>query len=166
MVYVEDDLHNFAVVLTRLVTKFFRTQAELEFSSPPRMKREFIKEFNKKMRIYGVEKFYTPTFVSTVNYYKNFEDLQNNKPIGLLVVYIPQDYVAQLLKLLKYPEIEASDDNALKDACGTLCNVIAGRFKSEVSAMGFIELEMSHFTNYLNTSMRGVDFCTEQNEKY
>lgn len=163
---INDDLHKLATALTKLIVKFFKENAAVEFSNKPQLKREFIREFNKKMRIYGVEKFSAPTFVSTVNYYKNLEDLQNSRPLGVLIVYIIQDYVSSLLKSFNYPDIDDSDDNALKDACGTLCNVIAGRFKAEISSMGFIELEMSHFTNYLNTSLRGVDYCVDQPEKY
>lgn len=155
-----------AVALAKLVVKFFKQNAGVDFSKPPQLQREYIREFNQKMRIYGVDKFSMPTFVSSVNYFKTFEDLTNNKPLGVLVVYIPQDYVSRLLTLLHYPDVDEKDDNALKDACGTFANVIAGQFKSAVSSMGFIELEMSHFTNYLNTSLKGVDYCIEQREKY
>jgi len=118
------------------------------------------------MRADGMEKFNDPTFVSTVNYYASVKDMEKHSAVGALVVYVEQSYIVTLLKILKYPPVDDEDENAMKDSCGTLCNIFAGHFKSKISSMGFIELEMSPFFNYRNTASAGVEFCFKEYDKY
>ena len=94
------------------------------------------------------------------------KDLAKKKTLGALVVYVEEDYVADLLRMLKYPQVDLNNDDALKDACGTLANIIAGRFKSEMIAHGFAALVMSPFTNYRNSALEGVAFYPKQLDKY
>jgi len=71
-----------------------------------------------------------------------------------------------LLKLLKYPLADDEDLDALADCCGTLCNILAGAFKTAISKMGYLELEMSAFKSYRNKAISGVDFCYNERDKY
>jgi hypothetical protein len=57
------------------------------------------------------------------------------------------------------------EDEELKDATGTLLNVIAGQFKIDIVEIGYT-VEMSHFSNYRNSALRGVDFNPKQTDKY
>jgi len=66
--------------------------------------------------------------------------------------------IEKLMKLLQYPPVDDESEDAMKDSCGTLCNIIAGRFKSEIVSAGYIELEMSHFRNFRNSSFEGISF--------
>ena len=70
------------------------------------------------------------------------------------------------MKLLKYPPIDDESESALLDSCGTLCNILAGRFKSEIASAGYIELEMSHFSTFRNSAVPGVDFCASEFDLY
>lgn len=162
----DDRLHKFALALLESVKEIFKEKSDVGFSKEPTLERKNIIEYNGRMRADGMEKFNDPTFVSTVNYYVNAKDMEKHSAIGALVVYVEQSYIVSLLRLLKYPPIDDEDENAMKDSCGTLCNIFAGHFKSKISSMGCIELEMSPFSNYRNTAANGVEFCYKEYDKY
>ena len=161
------ELESFANLLVKAIREMFWERAELKFSAMPKLERKNIIEYEKRMRVDGMEKFnHNPTFISTVNFYASELDMKKNKTLGALITYVEQSYIVELLKMLKYPPADDENEDAMKDCCGTLCNIIAGRFKSEVVAAGYIELEMSHFSNFRNTSFRGIDFCFNEFDKY
>jgi hypothetical protein len=74
--------------------------------------------------------------------------------------------MAKMMRLLQYPPVDDENETALEDSCGTLCNIIAGRFKSEISKVGYVELEMSHFITSRNNLVSGVSFCFTEFTKY
>ncbi len=162
----ENQLEILAGALRQGITKLLRERTEGQLPVKSQMEQKNIIEFMRKMRGDSIDKFTQPAFVSTVNYYANERDMTKRKPLGALVIYIEEDYVPVLLRTLKYPEVDFKQDDALKDACGTLANLIAGRFKSEMLERGFTDLEMSHFTNYRKSAMLGVDFDNRQTKKY
>ena len=154
------DLDKFADLLEQGTVALFNERGEVHFSKPPAKTRRKIIEFEGKMRADGMEKYDNePTYVSAVNFYASEKDMAKKKTLGALIVYVQQDYIAKMMKMLKYPPIDDESDSAMQDSCGTLCNIISGRFKSEISSAGYIELEMSHFMNYRNSAFAGVDFC-------
>lgn len=159
-------LEDFAKALQSSVEQLFRERNDIHFSQDAKLEKKLIIEYGGKMRAEGMEKFNDPTFISAINYYLNKTDMEKNKAAGAIVTYIEQTYVTTLLKLLKYPLADDEDLDALADCCGTLCNIIAGAFKTEISRMGYIELEMSHFKSYRNKIISGVDFCYNERELY
>ena len=166
-VHENRNLERFAGLLETGVTNLFFERGELNFSAPIAKEKKKIIDSDGRMRADGMEKFSNePTYVSAVNYYANGKDLERDKALGTLVVYVEQEYLPQLMKLLKYPPIDDESEDAMLDSCGTLANIIAGRFKSEVSQAGFIELEMSHFMNYRNHSFNGVNFPSTEYHLY
>ena len=162
----EAELQTLANTLAESVVAIFKEKGEMKFSKPPAPKLKSIIEYNGRMRADGMEKFNNPTFVATVNFYLNAKEMEKHNALGAVVVYIEQGYVVDLLRLLKYPPVDDENMDALRDCCGTLCNIIAGRFKSAISSIGFIELEMSAFASYRNTAPRGVEFCFKEYNKY
>lgn len=153
------NLEKFADLLVKGVTELFMERGELQFTNGILKEKRRIIDFNDRMRADGMEKFnQQPTYVSAVNFFANSRDMAANKAIGALVVYVEQAYLPTLMKLLKYPPVDDESENAMLDSCGTLCNIIAGRFKSEIANAGYVELEMSHFMNYRNSAFAGVAF--------
>lgn len=158
-----NELEKFAALLVSGTSALFQERGELLFSDSPKIERKRIFEYEGKMRADGMEKFDNePTYVSAVNFYANENDMRKRKTLGALVVYVQQEYIAKLMKLLQYPPVDDESDTAMQDSCGTLCNIISGRFKSEISKAGYIELEMSHFMSYRNLAFAGVDFCPHE----
>ncbi|MDP2654272.1 MAG: chemotaxis protein CheX [Candidatus Omnitrophota bacterium] len=162
------DLEKFAEIFqTSIVGLFGERAPELKFSKPPVKAKMPIIEYNGKLRADGMEKFDNePTYVSAINYYANTKDMEKKKALGTVVLYVQQNYISKLVRILQYPPVDDESDEAMQDSCGTLCNIIAGRFKSEISNAGYIELEMSHFVTYRNSAVSGVDFCYNEYDKY
>lgn len=162
----EEELKKLAAALAQAVTDVFKEKGDIGFSKEPVIVKKNILEYNGRMRADGMEKFNTPTFVSFVNYYAHVKDMEKHNALGALIVYVEQKQVPGLLKMLKYPPIDDEDENAMKDGCGTLSNIIAGKFNLQISAMGHAGLEMSPFSNYRNNAANGVPFCFKEYDKY
>ena len=161
------DLEKFVDILIKGTEGLFNERSELKFTKDTEKLPSTIVEYKGKMQADGMEKFDNEaTYVSTINYYLNAADMAKNKAVGALIVYVPQNYMAKIMKHLKYPPVDDENENALLDSCGTLCNILAGRFKSEIVAAGYIELEMSHFKTYRNTAVPGVDFCASEFDSF
>jgi hypothetical protein len=156
------ELDKFATLLETGMRGLFLERGELNFSAI-NIEKKKITDFDGRMRADGMEKFNNePTYVSAVNYFANQKDMEKKKAVGTLIVYVEQAYLPNLMKLLKYPPIDDESENAMLDSCGTLGNIVAGRFKSEISQAGYIELEMSHFVTYRNSAFTGVPFPTTE----
>jgi len=162
---VNKELEKFGQILAQSVEKMFMERNSVHFSKDPELQKKLIIEYGGLMRADGMEKYNEPTFISYINFFLNAKDMEKNKAIGAIVVYIEQSYVTGLLKLLRYPLADDEDLDALADCCGTLCNIIAGAFKTEISKAGYLELEMSHFTSYRNRAVVGVPFHFDEREK-
>ncbi len=161
------DLEKFANVLIKGMEGLFMERGEIKFTKPPEKVLGTIIEYQGKMQADGMEKYKNEaTYVSTVNFYLNAADMAKKKAVGALIVYVEQTYMPKLMKLLKYPPVDDENENALLDSCGTLCNILAGRFKSEIVSAGYIELEMSHFSTFRNSAVPGVDFCASEFDLY
>ena len=149
------------------ITALFLERGEISFSQKPKLERKQIIEYDGKIRANGIERFNGEvTYVSAVNFYASAADLQKKKTLGALIVYVEKSYLAKLMKLLQYPPIDDEIEQALLDSIGTLCNIAAGRFKSEIQSAGYADLEMSHFINYRNNAIVGIDFCRSEYDYY
>ena len=159
------ELDKFSDFLENGTIALFKERGDLNFSGPVEKARRKIVEYEGCLRADGMEKFNNnPTYVSAVNFYVNEAELKKDKALGALIVYVQQDYIVRLMKLLQYPPVDDENEQAMLDSCGTLCNIIGGKFKSEISAAGYIELAWSHFITYRNSSVRGVGFCFSELE--
>ncbi len=154
-----------AILLAGAVRKVFEKQG-LKLTAKPILEKKPIIEFMRRMRIFGMEKFPTPTYIASVNFYLNKKEMEHHQTFGVICLYVEQEYMARLIKLLQYPEIDEDDEEQLKDACGALCNLISGQFRSDLSLMGYCEMEMSHFSSYRNSALMGVPFYFKLLEKY
>jgi len=161
------DLEKFAELMVRGVTDLFQERGNIAFSSRPVLEKQEIIEYEGRMRVDGMDKFDNePTYVSAINYYINSKAMEKHDAVGAVVVYVKQEYLAGIMKKLQYPPFDDDSDDELRDSCGTLCNIIAGRVKSEFVKAGYIELEMSHFINFRNSAFDGVEFCSSEYDKY
>lgn len=159
------ELFYLATLLSNEVKEMLKEQGGIHLSRSPLLAQRPITEFVRRIRIDGMEKFNGPTLVAFVNFYRNVKEMHKTKVLGALVFYVEEAYLPELLKKLQYPAIDYEDEAGLIDACGTLCNIVAGRFKSAMAKVGYKELEMSPFMSFKNTSINGVPFDPSQEFK-
>lgn len=162
----DEALFTLALGLSAAVKKTVYERSEVKFSREPILEKRGIVQFVRRMRIDGMEKFNQSTVFSVIHFYTDAKQLEKNVPIGLIIVYMPKRAVPETLRLLKYPYIEDDEDEEFMDGCGAIANLIAGQFKREVIALGYKDLEMSHFKSFMNTAPNGVEFPGAVDEKY
>jgi len=161
-----DELHLQAILLSKVIRRVLKSKANLDLSRDPQMTKLAIVEFKKHMRVSSLEKFDATTYISAINFYVNEKDKADGKTLGSLIIYVTEEYVPYLLKKLGYPDIEDEDEQVLEDACGAFCNIIAAKFKSGLTQLGYIEPVMSHFMSYRNQAPGGLEFDRRQKELY
>jgi hypothetical protein len=159
-------LFTMSLALAVAVRKIFREKASVKFSKEPVIERKPITSFMKRMRVDPMEKFNGPTVVSVIHFYKDLEHMNRNRPAGLILTYIEIAHIASLLHLLDYPEIDDDEEEEVEDACGAVCNIIAGYFKNELLSLGYPPLEMSSFESYINSVVNGVAYPPRSTHKY
>ncbi|MCD4780560.1 MAG: chemotaxis protein CheX [Candidatus Omnitrophica bacterium] len=161
-----DQLYLHSLLLSKVVERILQRKAKIYLSDKPDFSIVNIVDFMQKMRVSSLEKFDVSTYISTVNFYLTEEQMKKNKSVGAIVVYISEDYVVKLLKKLGYPNFDEDDADVLRDACGTFCNIIGAKFKEGLTQLGYPELFMSHFSSYRNEIVNGVDYDSNQKQKY
>ena len=95
--------------------------------------------------------------------YKHETDADQHLALGAIILYIAENYCGKLIRKLEYPLFTDDDDPEYQlDACGTLCNLIAGNFKNGLTQLGYKELYMSYYSTYENEVINGVEFDPTQ----
>ncbi|NTV29172.1 MAG: hypothetical protein HGA80_03720 [Candidatus Omnitrophica bacterium] len=158
-------LYSMALVLSRAAKDMLRVKGGIRLSAEPEIRERRIVQFGKRMRIDGLEKFSERTVFSSLHFYRDKSDMDKHNAVGCMIVYIPVSYLSRLLHLLDYPRVEEDDEEDLLDGCGTLTNLFGGWFVKELSAQGYVHLEMSHFESYINTAVNGIEFSSDQGSK-
>ncbi len=158
-------LYDFAAILIKAVRNMFVLKGNFDVSRQPAIVEREVVSFHGHMRVDALEKFNKRTVFSAVKFYANEKRMEQDKPLGALVVFVEAEYLSKLLWSLEYPRIDEDDDDALMDGCGTLANLIAGYFVKEIFDEGFAHLQMSHFESYINTAVNGIVFSTDQTHK-
>lgn len=161
------DLNKIAEILAASVEALFKERGEIVFSEKSKLELKQIIEYDGKIRANGIERYEGEvTYVSAVNFYANAAGLEKRKTLGALIIYVEKEYLPKLMKLLQYPPVDDEIEQAMLDSIGTLCNIVSGRFKSEIKNAGYVDLEMSHFINYRNNAVVGIDFCSKEFDYY
>lgn len=161
-----DDLYVLSLILAASVKKMLNIKGGIYLSAEPELRQRTIVEFARRMRVDGLEQFGDRTVLSAVKFYRDETYMNRDEPVGVMIVYIPVVYIPRLLKMLEYPLIDEDDDELVLDACGTIVNLIAGFFVKEISARGYVHLQMSHFESYINSALNGIAFSTGEEKKY
>ncbi len=161
-----DEFYIQALMLSKVVMRLLKKKAHITLTRKPALIIKPVTEFMQRLRVSGITKFEGKTYLSTINFYEKEEDIENHQAMGALIVYIGEEYIVELLKKMDYPDVDEDEEEALEDACGTFCNLIAGNFKSGLTQLGYIELVMSHFSGFQNEVLNGVEFHPAQKQMY
>jgi len=154
------------LMLAEVVKRILVRKAEIEISSKPSFVLQPVTEFMKRMRVSGLSKFDGRVYMSSINYFVDQAQLEKNKAIGTIVIYVPEIHAVKLLNRIGYPVKDEGDEEGIEDACGSLCNLIAGNFKSGLTQLGYQELVMSHFSVFQNEVINGLPYCNERPQVY
>ncbi len=155
-----------ALALCAAVKKVFYEKSGTTFSSEPRLEKKFVTQFVQRMRMDAMEKFNATTVFSVIEFASSQENLEKQKYLITMVVYLEQKFLPEFLRLLQYPYIDSDDEEEVKDGCGTLANLIAGQYKKEVAVLGYKDVTMSPFESYINTFADGVGIPNGATEKF
>jgi hypothetical protein len=166
MMDTSTNLDELVGMLCTAVRRMLKLKGGVDVSPDPVVLEKEIVSFNQRMRVDGLEKFNARTVFAVVKFYVDVDALDQDKPIGALIVYVEADDLGRLLWKLDYPRIDEDDEEVLLDGCGTLTNLIAGYFVKEIADMGHVHLEMSHFESFINSAVNGVAFASQQTKKY
>jgi len=118
-------------------------------------------EYNGKWRTFGMEKFNAPCFVSAIHFYLSSKHLKNNDPVGTFILYLKEENIYKLTKVMGF-DIKEDDSEAFLDCAGEIANIIAGQFKNELVGLNFRDLTMSHPQTQKNDISDGVLFDYNQ----
>lgn len=159
-------------LLANVMRLTLQKRAHIELSQPPEIRQVAIVEFLKRMRLWSLDKFKDTSYISIIQFYLDENEKKKNKSLGALIIYLESSYIGYLFKRLGYPNLDEDDMDVLKDACGTFCNIIAGLFRTALVDLGYVELDMSHFSCYVDSVPTiekipsGVDYHPTQTHKY
>jgi hypothetical protein len=135
-------------------------------TSPPENKELEIDEYEGRMKVVGLQKFETASFISVVNFYLNQVEMSRHKPKGVFVVYIDSENASKIYKILGIRVDEDEDDISMMKACDELTQSFAEAFKNKLLEQGYIDLLMSEPVHFRNTALRGVEFSPDQKIKF
>lgn len=161
-----DEFYLQSMMLAEVIKRILDRKASIYLSRVADFNLKPIIDFKNRMRVSGIEKFDGVTYVSVVYFFLNEDDMKENRPIGTLIIYMENDYIEELLRKLDYPKIDEDNQDEVEDACGTICNLIAGNFKAGLTQLGYQELLMSHFMSYRTEVINGVYYDRNQKQKY
>jgi hypothetical protein len=158
----EPDFQALSISLRGVVEEVLRSTVNLSFSREPEFSERAVIEYDSRMRASGMEKFNAPCYVSAVSYYRDEARLKSSDACGVVVIYVEEELAGRLLLASGYKTVNEEDEDAALDQCGELCNMIAGNFRKELSALGFGDLKTGAPVNHKNSIPSGVEFPYSQ----
>ena len=147
-----------AVTLTNVVKSFLEKNGTAALTKEPEIVERDIIEYESRMRVFGMEKFNAPCYISVVNFYPSQKDLEAHNACGALVLYLQLENADKLLKALGHRKFDDGDDEVMLGKCGELSTAIAESFKNEIGSQGSRSLVPSAPLNYKNVVPEGVEF--------
>jgi hypothetical protein len=144
-----------------VVQETFRKMLHVESVVDPLVVEKDIIEYNSNMRVFPMEKFNGPVYVSGINFYLTQRELEKNNPDGTFVLFVKEDVAEKLLKAFGRPAKEAEDEDILMDIVGEFCNILAGNLKNELVGLGYSDISMSAPSKHKNSIPDGVPFDYE-----
>ena len=157
---------NIATSCIKVVEELFKSKPNVTFTKEAEFVQRDIIEYNSRMRIFGMEKFNGPCFISVINYYLTEVDLKAHKACGAVVLYIEESCAGKLLKSLGYKGFDDEDNDSVMKICGEFCTSLTDEYKKELSSLGYKDLASSTPSNFYNGVPDGVEFNYDEYVKY
>ena len=144
-----------------VVQETFKKMLNVESAVDPVVTEKDIIEYDGYMRVFPMEKFNGPVYISYVNFYLTQNEMEKNNMDGTFVLFIKEDVADKFLKAFGRPLKEAEDESILMDVVGEFCNILAGNLKNELVALGYADISMSAPFKFKNSVPDGIPFAYE-----
>ncbi len=156
----EDVIQNDPIIkiVMKAVEETCETMASAIFSQDPEFEEKDIIEYESRMRVFGLQKFNGPCFISVINFYADKSKFDSKDTCGTMVFYVEEVYARELLKALGQTGFDDEDEEFVMDNCGEIHNVISGKTKNDIKNEGYGELIISAPLKYRNDVPEGVEF--------
>ncbi len=115
-------------------------------------------EFGGRMRLFPMEKFNGPAYVSIVNFYRTSKDMADHFAAGTFVLFVKEDAAEKLVKAFGRSSKEAEDETAVMGICAELCGILSGNLKNAMVKHGYPELVVGEPLKYKNSIPEGAQF--------
>ena len=142
-----------------VVEDTFEKMVHAKCSAPPVVTERDIIEYDGNMRVFPLEKFNAPCYVTYVNFFLNDADLKAERNvIGTFVFFVKEEVAEKLLRAFNHSLKDAENEDVLTDICGEMCNILTGNIKNELTDIKYVELSMSVPYKFKNHIPAGVPF--------
>ncbi len=159
-------LQNAANALKVVIDNTVGSKGTLGYTTDPQIKERDIIEYDSRMRVFGMEKFNAPCFISYVNFFASSNHQANHQPLGAMIIYIEESNVERFLKAAGHSiKLDEEKDIVFK-VCGEFCKNIAENFKTSIRSLGYNELIISDPVSYHNQISEGVPFNYDEYKMY
>ncbi|MDE2027223.1 MAG: hypothetical protein KGK03_09640 [Candidatus Omnitrophica bacterium] len=152
-------------ILTGFIEELITAKGGIAPTQPFEVSVRHIEEYEGRMRVNATDKFDVAVFLAAVNLYLNKTQMQANKALGAVILYMDAEVADKIFKAVGFQVPYDEDDESMMALCGKLCQTIAANLRDRLAASGFASLELSEPAAYKNTISEGVPFSKEQDEK-
>jgi hypothetical protein len=145
--------------IVNVVKDTFDKMAHVKMTAEPVIAERDIIEYDGNMRLFPMEKFNGPCFISYVNFYLSPTDLTaHRRAVGTFVVYIKEDIIEKVLKAFGRSIKDAEHEEVVLSICGELCNLLAGNLKNDLAQAKYVDFFISEPSNFKNHVSAGAPF--------
>jgi hypothetical protein len=128
----------------------------------------------RKIKLFVLEKFHRPTYVSVVNLYKDEKDKASGQPFGSIIIYVEKSTASSILNMMRLlPSTESMqvvDKESMRGfavkGCGDLARAIAERVVVEMKGLGHAGLVMADPENITEPKNVLLPYNENVAEKY
>ncbi len=154
-----------ASTLTEIVEKTISEKNALMPTAPTESALKDILEYEGRMRVSGMDKFNSPSFIAVSNLYLNDADKQRNKPKGAIVVFMNTEFADKIFKALGLAVPYDEDDDSMMKLCGEFTATVVNALTDRLAGAGYVSLLSQAPLVYKNNVSEGVAFSVDQQEK-
>ncbi len=147
--------------ITRVVQETFKKMLHVDPQGQPAIVQRDIIEYDSRMRVFPLEKFNGPAYVSYVNLYLSEKELQANNAAGAFVLFVKEDIAEKLLKAFGRSLKDGEDEGVLMEHVGKFCHVLVEGLLKELTGLGYTNLFLSTSFQARNSVPEGVPFDYE-----
>ena len=159
-------LEDLATKLKALIVKTLTQTGKINLTEDPTIQKKDIIEYDRRMRVSGLEKFNGPGFTGGISFYRSAKEKEERKGAGALAIFVEEEFSENLLKALGHSGLDDESDEGLAAKCAQYCKQLAEQFRQEIATQGYRDLVLSEPLGGRNTIAQGLDFSFDQYDKY